>query len=626
MNGEPGNLHEMYSGALRLVLRVVLVVLAVAVTTWATWVFHGVLQHLEGEWIVLDTVLLAMFAVLFFWIAFSFWTAVAGLMQLLRRDQFSLFPISSPYRPVPRGYQLPRTAIVMPIYNENPAMVFATVQAMHASLARTGHEDRFDFHVLSDTNNPQIAQQEQRAYQILQQRLGPDAVVHYRRREQNTGGKSGNLDEFCHRCRQQYECMLVLDADSVMTGPTIVEMARRMRGDPKLGILQAPLKPVGRHSLFARMQQFAASVYAEVYTAGFALWTQSDSNYFGHNALIRLQPFVEHCELPTLPGDPPLGGQILSHDFVEAALMRRAGYTVRMAWDLIGSYEQVPTRLIDFARRDQRWCQGNMQHLRVLAFHGLHPVSRWHLVTGVMSYLSSPLWLMMMLIGAAAALAGSLAGFNSHNDSSPVVGVGLFVLTLAMLFLPRFFAFMSLVLDRPRQEAHGRDTHIAFSVLIECVFSALIAPILMLFHSRFVLNIFRGRSIRWNRQPRDDSGTGWREAAANFGWSTIIGLVALIGGSLLLPQLLWWFSPIWGGLCLSIPLAVILDSPAVGRWLQRHRLLLIPEEIQPPRILRHQSLLTERYDALLRDEAAPASSASSEPGDDPQLLGATSPT
>ncbi|MEM1099172.1 MAG: glucans biosynthesis glucosyltransferase MdoH, partial [Planctomycetota bacterium] len=342
-----------------------------------------------------------LFVVLFMWVAQGFWTATIGLLHMLRSSPTSIVP----YRPEPTPRLTPdrlaeraRTAVVMPIYNEDPVRVFAGLEAMIRSIGQTGYGEAFDWHILSDTRDPAIWIEEQMQAQALRDAVGDRVNIFYRRRHFNTARKSGNLEEWATRFGSHYTYMLVLDADSVMDGDTVVEMAHRMVQDPQVGILQAPPTPVGRTSLFARCQQFAARVYGEVFTTGFSVWTSQDGNYYGHNALIRVEPFLEHCGLPILPGQPPLGGEILSHDFVEAALMRKAGYTVKIAYDLTGSYEECPTSLLDFAQRDQRWCQGNLQHMRLVMAKGFHPLSRVHLAMGVMSYVASPLWLIFMLV------------------------------------------------------------------------------------------------------------------------------------------------------------------------------------------------------------------------------------
>ena len=246
--------------------------------------------------------------------------------------------------------------------------------------------------------------------------------VFYRRRLDRSERKAGNIAEFVRRWGAQYECMIVLDADSVMTGTALVTLARLMEAHPEIGILQSLPLPVGRETLFARLIQFGARLQSPMLSSGLAFWQLGESNYWGHNAIIRLRPFARYCVLPRLSGRPPLGGEILSHDFVEAAFMRRAGYEVRQVPELEGSWEEVPANVIDYAARDRRWTQGNLQHTRVLAFPGLHPLSRIHLLTGIVSYVSSPMWLALLLISSllSAIEAGRQAAVLPAGTAQPV--------------------------------------------------------------------------------------------------------------------------------------------------------------------------------------------------------------
>ncbi|HWL08638.1 MAG TPA: glucans biosynthesis glucosyltransferase MdoH, partial [Planctomicrobium sp.] len=398
-----------------------------------------------------EYLLLPIFTLLFSWIAFSFWTATWGLWLVLfgRNPQEESDSSESPQEPRP----LSSTAVLMPIYNESPTSVFSGVEAMLQSVQATGKAGTFDFFILSDTTDPDIWLEEERAWARLVAESGPRPRVFYRRRPRNQSRKAGNIADFCCRWGSQYEYMIVLDADSVMEGETLVEMVRRMDADPKLGILQVPPAPVNRLSLFARLQQFASRLYSDILIQGFCSWAQFDSNYWGHNAIIRVEPFTQHCGLPVLPGKAPLGGEILSHDFVEAALMARAGWKVRLAHDLGGSYEECPTTLLDFAKRDQRWCQGNMQHIRLIFSEGFRPISRLHLTMGAMAYVSAPLWLTFMLLSAVAMwLDGDRPPGNPvwMIDASIIFGI-----TMLLLLLPKFFSVIALIKQPKRLQEFG---------------------------------------------------------------------------------------------------------------------------------------------------------------------------
>ncbi|MGE0761403.1 MAG: glucans biosynthesis glucosyltransferase MdoH, partial [Pirellulaceae bacterium] len=427
----------------RMAVRLLLATLTFLCTSLGTWLFANAIAG-DGFGL-LDFALSTLFAILFLWVAFSFWTATLGLFVILRSRR--RHDTAREGELPAAALKLPPTAIVMPVYNEDPQLVFANVRAIAQSLHDTGEDGAFHVFVLSDTTDPDIWLEEERSWARFVADLPGDVRVFYRHRPQNTSRKAGNIADFCSRWGDHYRYMIVLDADSVMAGSTLVEMVRRMEQDPQLGILQVPPRPVNRQSVFARMQQFAASFYGPIFLEGFALWSECDGNYWGHNAIIRIRPFMEHCELPILPGDGPLSGEILSHDFVEAALMRRAGWKVCLAHDLEGSYEECPTTILDFAQRDQRWCQGNLQHIRLLLAEGLHPASRLHFGMGAMSYLASPLWLSFLVLTMLGAMTGSdVSAATVHGPS----GILLFLVTMALLLLPKVWSVLA--------AAHQSDT------------------------------------------------------------------------------------------------------------------------------------------------------------------------
>lgn len=590
--------------------RAMLVVLTLGATLLAALVFASLML---GDGLhLLDPLLIFLFAVLFGWVCLSFLSTTLGLLVLWRRPQkvaVLLNRVTGPETSAARAVSdasLPMTAILMPVYNEEPSRVFAGIHAMHQSLQETGLADRFAFFVLSDTTDPDVWLEEEAQWARLTDRLagGGGAAVFYRRRPRNVARKSGNIEEFCKRWGSGYSHMIVLDADSVMDGFTLLEMVRRMEQDSQIGILQVPPTPVGNDSLFARVQQFAASVYGPVFTAGFESWAHHDSNYWGHNAIIRVEPFMRHCGLPKLPGRAPLGGEILSHDFVEAALMRRAGYKVVLARDLSGSYEEAPTTLIDYAKRDRRWCQGNMQHLQLIFASDLHPVSRVHLAMGVMSYLTSPLWLMLMVLGlveaARRATQPEFAGFlrqPSWLDGIASTGVQfgvLFAVTMGMLLVPKLWSYLLLLRDRKRLRRHGGAVAVAASMLLETGITSLTAPIMMAFHSTFVLTTFLGRAVMWSAQRRGAVRTAGAELFRTHLPHLLAGLITLGLTAWLVPGLLPWLSPVIGGLILSLPLSALLSSTLLGMWTRAFGLLLIGEEVKTPAVLRwHHQLAAD---------------------------------
>lgn len=554
--------------------------------------------------------LVALFVLLFFWIAFSFWTATMGLASILfsKRLRESLRPEDPAYLA-----GLPRSAILMPIYNEDTTSVMANLKAVAQSLKAIGAAEKFDLFILSDTTNPDIWLEEERAWAKLVIDLPDDCHVFYRHRPKNISRKAGNIADFCQRWGEHYPYMIVLDADSVMAGETLVEMVRRMENDPKIGILQVPPTPVNRQSFFARTQQFAAQVYGRVFLEGFALWSECDGNYWGHNAIIRIQPFMQHCDLPVLPGSGPLGGEILSHDFVEAALMRRAGWKICLAHDLQGSYEECPTTMLDYAQRDQRWCQGNMQHMGLLLADGFHPASRLHLSMGVMSYLASPLWLVFLTLSLVAAFV------SGGEEGTAILGAlagGLFAATMGMLLLPKAYGLIAMYLRPQPKDTPEVRKRACLSVLLETGIAILIAPIMMLLHSQFVVATLRGKKVKWNAQQRDDTGVTLGDAIMMHWAHTLIGLAVTVGLYATAPAFLFWLAPVLVGLVFSVPLSMILGSLDIGRKLKASDLLVISEEVDSPEVLvaqkkamaqgfreKHMSPKVDPFQLVLEDPA-----------------------
>lgn len=546
------------------------------------------------EWVVLS-----FFTLCFAWIALSFWAAVAGFIQLASGRHVP--GLRWPTAEEEAAPLASRTAVVMPIHNEDPAAVFAHVQATYESIAATGHLDAFDFFVLSDSTRAEAWVAEELAWSELCRRVGGQGRIFYRRRTDNAGKKAGNLQEFCERWGRRHDFLLVLDADSLMDGATVVRMARLMELNPGAGILQAPPQNVGRSTLFARLQQFAGRVYGPVVAAGAAAWQLGESNYWGHNAILRMSAFIEHCGLPVLPGQQPFGGHILSHDFVEAALMRRAGYTVWLLPELGGSYEQPPPNLLAYAQRDRRWCQGNLQHLSLVMAGGLHPMSRAHFLMGVMSYAASPLWLLFLLAGLVSALhewfvrtapLSELPAFLPGGDAFDTRGsLRLMVVSLGMLYVPRLLGLALALAQKDVAARMGGRIRLVLSVLLEGVLSMLLAPVMMLFQSHFVFGTLLGYRVSWTSQQRDDADLPWSEAARRHAGHTAAGVGMVAAVLVLSPGLLPWVAPVVVGLLLSIPLSVLTARASLGLWAERHGLFLIPEEVAPPEVLvRAQSL------------------------------------
>ncbi len=544
---------------------------------------------------IINGAVLFMFAILYAWIAVGFWTAMAGWMVLMKGlDKWSISWICREGQgaPVSRDF---RTAVIMPICNEDVNQVTAGISAAVQSLAATGRGDAFDIFILSDPGDPDIWVREEIGWAELKYRHREDPVhIYYRRRRNNAKRKSGNVADFCRRWGKNYRYLIVLDADSIMSGKTMVEMVRMMECRPRIGILQTAPQPVNRQTLVARTQQFAGSVYGPMFAAGLNFWLLGDSQFWGHNAIIRVEPFMTHCALPRLSGRPPLGGDILSHDFVESALMRRSGYEVWMGYDLEGSFEEPPPTLLEELKRDRRWCQGNLQHLRLLFTRGIQGAHRALFLNGALAYGSALLWFLFLAASTALAAARNLREpdyfpsgrslFPSWPVWEPQWALVLLASTAILLFLPKLCGFLYIRFKKKQVHLYGGSWRLAAGILLEIVISTLLAPTRMLFHARFVFLTLVGRQISWEAQQRADVGTSWGEAL-KFHWGETVFAMVWGGGLYMVNRsFFWWISPILISLALSIPLSVWLSQKSAGLGFRRAGLLVIPEEaaVQAP--------------------------------------------
>ena len=575
---------------------------AAALTAYGAVQMYEVISVSGGAtW--LQYVLLVLFVLNFSWIALAFTAALLGFAALLRSGR------EAP----PPSALAGRTAIVMPVYNEGSARVFAGLQAMHESVEATGLGRHFDWFVLSDSTQADAWIAEERAFLALREELGPEARLYYRHREKNHHRKAGNIADFVTGWGGAYDHMLVLDADSLLTGACIVHLAAAMDADPQAGIVQSLPLIINRNTLFARLQQFAARIYGPVIATGLSVWSGRDGNYWGHNAIIRMLAFAEAAGLPDLKGRPPFGGHILSHDFVEAALIRRAGWSVTMLPRLEGSYEESPPSLIDLAVRDRRWAQGNLQHARVIGAAGLAAASRQHFATGIAGYVASPLWLAQLVIGLVIVLqtawvrpeyfSAEFGLYPVWPRFDPVRALQLFALTMGILLAPKFLGLVLALLDTRVRRASGGAGRLTLSFLIEILLSALIAPIAMVVQSGSVFQILAGRDTGWNPQRRDDGSIPVSDIVRRHRWHTALGLVTGVAAFAIATSLFLWMSPTILGLVLAIPLSWASGQLALGLALKHRGLLVTPEEQDPPAIALRAGELTRRNAARGLDDA-----------------------
>jgi membrane glycosyltransferase len=534
--------------------------------------------------------ILPLFALTFGWICYAFSTALVGF--LLQLGNHAGAAPGELLKPATIGPTTARTALLMPIYHEDPVRVAARLAAVYRSLASTGRLDAFDLFILSDSRDSAVVHAEQVMWARLCAELGAAGRLFYRVRTENHGRKAGNIAEFCRNWGAGYRYFVVLDADSVMTGATLTQLVDLMEANPSAGLIQTVPQPVGGHTLFARIQQFAARLYGPLCATGMAYWYLDRNNYWGHNAIIRTHAFMTSAGLPALPGAPPLGGEIMSHDFVEAALLRRAGWSVWLVPELGGSYEELPPTIGDYAQRDRRWCLGNLQHLRLLATKGLCAVSRVHLATGALSYLASPIWFLLLLLTMLEAIRAAYLPDPAERSLFPawpfaerVDLLGLFCIAMAMLLLPKLMALLLALGSPERRQALGGAGALIKSTVAEIVFSALLAPLLMLKQTVAVVDILLGARVSWGGQSRDGANQSWRVAIREYGAPTLLGGCWALIAFVLTPALLPWLAPVLVGLVLAIPMALLSGRADLGLAAARRGWFLVPEEIDPPREL-----------------------------------------
>jgi len=540
-------------------------------------------------WSASRTVLLVLFIILFLLTAIGCMHGVYGFFIRIFGTNRRLTALK-PFKE--QNIDGVSTAIIFPIYNEDSVRVLEGLRATYESLERTGQLDRFDFFILSDSTNPDRWVEEEARWSELVRDLDALGKIYYRRRLFNEARKSGNVRDFLNTWGKRYRYFVCCDADSVMRGETLVDLVKLMEVHPTVGLIQTVPALVNAESLFGRIQQFANRLYAPVFIAGLNYWALDFGNYWGHNAIIRTEPFMQFCDLPQLPGRKPFGGQILSHDFVEAALMLRENWTVWLAYDLEGSYEEAPQALIENAQRERRWCQGNLQHGLVLFAKGLRGVSRMHLILGIFGYVASPLWLAFLItfewIYCVQKFTGlsdiTVGSFNPYlKDWSGTAHAFLvFVVCMVVIMLPKFLSLIELAHDWPRRKQFGGLLNAAAGVVGETIFSTLHAPLLMLWHTRFVLTNLAGISVGWATQNRAADGTSWLYAARRHWGHTLIGVLWGWFTWKLDPGLFWWFTPVLAGMVFSVPLSVLTSRRSLGARAKSAGLFLTPEETRPP--------------------------------------------
>jgi membrane glycosyltransferase len=595
--------------------RILLLLLIILPTILAADIMYSILPHRSEP--ILSVIMTGLFAILFAWISIGFWSSLAGFVVLLLGSDRYLVSKAlkkrDPLESFPEGF---KTAILFPVYNEDPFLVAAGIKTVRQALARAGVADKFDVFVLSDTTRPDIWAAEQEAFldalkgdaRDLQKdsTLKSASGLYYRHRQFNLKRKSGNIADFLRRWGAWYRYMVIFDADSLMSADCLISLVLSMESHPDVGIIQTPPKAIFSQSLLSRVQQFANHLYGPIFAAGLHFWQLGDAQYWGHNAILRVEPFMEHCQLPRLSGRSALGGEILSHDFVESALMRRAGYGVWLAYDLEGSWEMTPPTLVDELVRDRRWCQGNLQHTRLIFTRGFFPTHRALFINGIMSYGSALLWFFFLLASTVEALAAIFLTptyfpegpslFPDWPKYFPAWALALLSSTGVLLFFPKLLAALFHTV-KGNAKAFGGFFRLCVSITFEVVISTLLAPVRMLFHSYFVVTTLLSIKVGWHPQNRDsEKGLPW-SAAIRFHWlGSLLGIIWGLTMYLLSPGFFLWLSPVALGLAISIPLAVFTSRTSLGRLCLGLKLFLTPAETAPAREIE------ELERALVQDE------------------------
>ena len=555
-----------------------LAMLAAVFALWGAFLAAAAYVLSAGGWPVLDAVLFVLFAIATPWAVLGFCNAAVGLW-LLHGARDPLNDVA-PFLAAASGTGplTITTAVLMTLRNEEPERAIARLKTVKASVDATGQGSQFSYFLLSDTTLTDIAAREEQAVSAWKAEAAADAGrIIYRRRAVNTGFKAGNVRDFCERWGGDFELMLPLDADSLMTGEAIVQLVRIMQSYPKLGILQSLVVGMPSASPFARIFQFGMRFGMRSYTMGQAWWVGDCGPFWGHNAVVRIAPFLHDCKLPVIPGGPPFGGHVLSHDQVEATLMRRAGYEVRVMPVEGGSYEENPPDVLEFIRRDVRWCQGNMQYVMLLDLPGLKPISRFQLVWAILMFVGTPAFTAMIaLLPWAAWQAGAVPDFPTGAAKA------LYVSFLVAYLAPKIAGLLDAILTTGEIARFGGPARFYSSAALELVFSFLQGAISTIRTSIFMIGLAFGKTILWSGQRRDVAGLSWR-AAAQALWPQLGFGIAVLGTlAFISPTVLFWSLPLTAGYVLAIPFAVITAHPGLGRFMQRHGIAGIPEDFAPP--------------------------------------------
>ncbi len=579
--------------------------LVIATSCYGVWVMFDILKSnsLTG----LEISLLLLFSITFGWIASAFWSGAIGfILQLFQLDPMSLKRTKCFSKTEFHADSASKTAIVMPVYNEDTRRVIAGFETCIRALADKTALNQFDFYLLSDTQDPALISAERNAWGALAERLGSlKQHIFYRRRTDNRGKKVGNLTDFCERWGRKYEFMIVLDADSIMTGQCMLDLVDAMQQNPDAGLVQTVPIPVRQSTFFGRFLQFAAQLYSPMLATGLAFWQTDGANYWGHNAIIRTKAFIQNCGLPELKGRGAFGGEILSHDFVEAALLNRAGWQVILRSDIQGSFEEVPANILDYAIRDRRWVQGNIQHLALLPAREIKLMNKLHFSLGALAYISSLIWLSMLMLSSVDAITRSLSSnvffeqayqlFPTWKIAKPELIYSLIYLTSALLLLPKVMGVIIAILYRRKQ--FGGAIKLVSGFVVETLFAILIAPMMMAFHAYFVLCVMVGHKVSWEAQSREGRMVSWRDALSHTVWTSLAALIWGTATYYYAPVFFYWLLPVLAGLVIASVIIRYSSSVQLGLFFQRLGIFSCPSENIDMDVLTRLDRLMQRLPA-----------------------------
>lgn len=530
----------------------------------------------------LEVLILVLFSLTFCWISISFWNAVIGsILILFRIDDTELHNIKKP-KGGP-GSLNSKTALIMLARNENPEQTLDCLRSTLQSLIETDQYACFDAYLLSDSDDKNLCITEEILCENLSQSMPKGINLYYRNRKDNTGHKAGNIRDFCQRWGKNYEFMVILDSDSIMEGKTLIELSSLMELNPTAGLIQTVPQPINQKTLFGRILQFSSGLYGPVVSWGQTFWYSNSSNYWGHNAIVRTSAFTDSCGLPNLPGEPPFGGEILSHDFVEASLLKRAGWDLFMLPHIKGSYEMVPEDMFSYVKRERRWAQGSLQHLRLLGSKNLHFMNRIHFLMGAMGYLSSVLWVSLLIsstiyilsleTGTSFFFLAPFLPLSDFSENSSKYMLSPLLITGYVLFLPKFLSFMVATIQY--HKGFREILLIALSTIAETIFAILLAPILMFYHTAFILGFLSGGKINWNPSHEREMAVSWKSAFTNTAFITISCIVWVTPILWYSPSFFLWMLPVFIGPALANPIVCLTTRRGPLKWVDKLNLFLI---------------------------------------------------